>query len=47
MKTKYVEPGAYMSKEMLKAFNSEMKKQSAKKTAAKPTKKAPAKKKGK
>lgn len=44
MKTKYVEPNAYMSKEMQKAFNSAAK--AAKKTASQP-KKTAAKKKGK
>ena len=43
MKTKYVEPNAYMSKEMKKAFDSEVKKDKAKKQ----TKKAITKKKGK
>lgn len=44
IKTKYVEPKAYMSKEMQRAFNSAPKK--AEKTA-KPVKKTPVKKKGK
>ena len=42
MKTKYVEPNAYMSKEMKKAFDAGVKKDKAKKA-----KKAPPKKKGK
>ena len=43
MKTKYVEPNAYMSKEMKKAFDAGVKKPKEKKQI----KKAPAKKKGK
>ncbi len=44
MKTKYVEPNAYMSKEMLRAFNSATKKPKATKQ---PKKTTTAKKKGK
>lgn len=35
MKTKYVEPKAYMSTEMKRAFNEATKKQAAEKTSAK------------